>query len=564
MNLDNDHSETLQKKEFMTIAKKIEDIKLNVEKPLWGILNYTSLNNINKNFFDENIEKVTQRDIDNSNLFLNSYLQQFKRLGKEVQESVFLNEVQKKLFLSTLQSYRLKIMLFKSAVYIEWEKWWYDLNIKDKSQHLRNIERIETMVYWPKISEQPKEVDTLITHLDILYQTNKNKLTNEDQQQFNAFLQKFPHTPSETKKSDNSPENKFGKLRQEDFARLLQKWLALYTIKSNIVKISEKVSELKEENGILYIPAISTTTWKEQTKEELEAIYTQFGYTSDVLKIKIQKCAAIEVDIPSKEINIPSATNYYDVIRSLELLSHEEITHVITGTNKENAFNIASDTYLELQEGVAMLNEKAVTTDIKNISAEPTIHHISTFIGENYNREDTYNLLRIYYTLTGKKNAESLAKTRTERVKRFHAYDQGGANRKDVVYRRGMLDVLDYIQHLDANKIEDIKSLQQNIFNFYIGKLGKEEVKNAQELIEWFNITPQNIVLPADIGKILLWILEKNSPNWKWIKINNDTIGHNDIRFKASLPEHNLNYTQKKLLIEMREFIKNTAKLENT
>jgi hypothetical protein len=94
--------------------------------------------------------------------------------------------------------------------------------------------------------------------------------------------------------------------------------------------------------------------------------------------------------------------------------------------------------------------------------------------------------------------------------------------------------------------------------------LGKEEVKNAQELIEWFNITPQNIVLPADIGKILLWILEKNSPNWKWIKINNDTIGHNDIRFKASLPEHNLNYTQKKLLIEMREFIKNTAKLENT
>jgi hypothetical protein len=189
----------------------------------------------------------------------------------------------------------------------------------------------------------------------------------------------------------------------------------------------------------------------------LEAIYTQFGYTSDVLKIKIQKCAAIEVDIPSKEINIPSATNYYDVIRSLELLSHEEITHVITGTNKENAFNIASDTYLELQEGVAMLNEKAVTTDIKNISAEPTIHHISTFIGENYNREDTYNLLRIYYTLTGKKNAESLAKTRTERVKRFHAYDQGGANRKDVVYRRGMLDVLAYIQNLDTNEIEDIQ-----------------------------------------------------------------------------------------------------------
>jgi len=552
---DKNHPETLQKKEFMTIAKKIEDIKLNIEKPLWGILNYTTLNNINKNFFAENIEKVTQQDIDNTTLFLNSYLQQFKRLGEEVQESAFLNEIQKKLFISTLQSYCLKIMLFKSAVYIEWEKWGYELSIKDKAQHLRNIERIETLVYWPKISEQAKEVDNVMTHLDILYQTNKDKLTTEEQQQFITFLEKFPHTPSEIKKIDDSPKNRLGRLRQEDFARLLQKWLALYTITSNIVKITEKVSELKEENGILYIPAISTTTWEAQTKEELETIYTQFWYAPEVLKIKIQKCAAIEVDIPSKEINIPSITNYYDVIRSLELLSHEEITHAITGTNKENAFNIASDTYLELQEGVAMLNEKAVTTDIKNISAEPTIHHISTFIGENYNKEDTYNLLKIYYTLMGKKNAESLAKSRTERVKRFHAYDQGGANRKDVVYRRGMLDVLAYIQNLDTNNIEDIQWLQKNIFNFYIWKLWKEEVENAQELTEWFNITPKNIILPADIGKILLWMLEKNSPDGKWIKITNDSLGANDIRFKASLPEHNLNYIQKKLLLEMRWFI---------
>ncbi|MEI6671833.1 MAG: hypothetical protein WCL02_00235 [bacterium] len=71
-----------------------------------------------------------------------------------------------------------------------------------------------------------------------------------------------------------------------------------------------------------------------------------------------------------------------------------------------------------------MLNEKSVTTDIDNISIDPTIHHISTFIGENYNATNTYNLLKIYYTLNGKKNAENLAKNRTERVKRFHANDQ--------------------------------------------------------------------------------------------------------------------------------------------
>jgi hypothetical protein len=71
-----------------------------------------------------------------------------------------------------------------------------------------------------------------------------------------------------------------------------------------------------------------------------------------------------------------------------------------------------------------MLNEKAVTTDITNISVDPTIHHISTFIGENYNATDTNYLLQIYYKLNGKKNFQSLAKNRTERVKRFHANDQ--------------------------------------------------------------------------------------------------------------------------------------------
>ncbi|MEI6671834.1 MAG: hypothetical protein WCL02_00240 [bacterium] len=47
-----------------------------------------------------------------------------------------------------------------------------------------------------------------------------------------------------------------------------------------------------------------------------------------------------------------------------------------------------------------------------------------------------------------------------------------------------MVDALEYIKNLDKNKIEDIKKLQTNIFNFNIGKLGKDEVKNVPELIE--------------------------------------------------------------------------------
>jgi len=560
MKKNTDQNESLQQKEFMNIAKKIEDIKSNIEKPIWGILQYTP-NGINKSFFFESIEKVTQRDIDNATIFLNSYLQEFKRLAKEVQESTFLNDVQKKLFIWTLKAFGFKIILFKSAVYIEGEKWWYKLNPKDKQQYLRNIEKIEKLVYWPNISEKKEEVDAIMTWLDSLYQKNKDKITLEEQKYFSHFLEKFPWRISETKEIDID-KNKLWKLNQENLAKIFQKGLNMYNIQSNIVKISDKISEIKDEDWILYLPLQNPSTWEGRLKKDLDTIYENFWYKNNILKIKIHKCAAIEVDIPGYEINIPSSTNYYSVIRSLELLSHEIITHAFTWTNKKNKFNLESDTYLELQEWIAMLNEKAVTTDIKNISVGPTIHHISTFIWENYNITDTNNILQIYYKLNGKKNFQSLAKNRTERVKRFHANDQEWANGKDTVYRRGMVDGLNYIKNLDEKNIEDIETLQTDIFNFNVGKLGKEEVKNVPQLIEWFDITPKNIILPADIGKLLLWLLEKNSPDGKWIKITNEALGKNDIRFKASLPEQNLNYTQKKLLLEMRTFIQNNTEIE--
>jgi hypothetical protein len=47
-----------------------------------------------------------------------------------------------------------------------------------------------------------------------------------------------------------------------------------------------------------------------------------------------------------------------------------------------------------------------------------------------------------------------------------------------------MVDGLNYIKNLDEKNIEDIETLQTDIFNFNVGKLGKEEVKNVPQLIE--------------------------------------------------------------------------------
>jgi len=555
-------NKSLQEREFMWFSQKIESIKSNIEKPLWGILQYAKGTTVATSFFPEGITVVTQAEVDNSTLFLDSYLNQLKRLSKEVKESVFLNEVQKNIFIWTLRAYSLKVIGFKYAVYIEAEKAGYPLKKEDRSQYLRNIEKIETLVYGPKISENKEEVWSIMTTLDKCFQKNKDKISEEEQTVFNTFLEKFSERSTKTETKEKS-KNTLGKLNQENFAKVLQKGLAIYNVESRIIKIKDDITEIKEEDGILYIPAINKDTEKAYGKKDLEKIYKEYDISEKTLKIKINTCAAIEVNIPEKEINIPANINFYNTTRVLELLSHEIGTHAFSWVNKEAKFNIEADTYLELQEGVAMLNEKAVSWEIKNISAAPTIHHISTFIWENYNAQETEKILEIYYKLQGKKNATTMAKNRTQRVKRFHSNDEKWASRKDVVYWRWMLDVLEYIQNLDPEKEEDIKELQKNIFGFYIGKLGKEEVKNASDLIEWFDINTSNIILPADIGKILLWMLEKETSDDKSIKITNENLGKNDIRFKASNKEQNLNYAQKKLLLEMRWFIQE-SKIEET
>ncbi|MFA5747978.1 MAG: hypothetical protein WC872_02580 [Candidatus Absconditabacterales bacterium] len=126
------------------------------------------------------------------------------------------------------------------------------------------------------------------------------------------------------------------------------------------------------------------------------------------------------------------------------------------------------------------------------------------------------------------------------RVKRFHSFDLPGANRKDVVYRRGLEDVIQFIKNADK------KNLQQEMHNFYITKLGEKELKNEkyiEELLQGFDINENEIIMPIAIGKILYEKL----------------LGHNlnqidDFRFK--LGEGKLNHKQKKLLLEILHFIK--------
>lgn len=206
------------------------------------------------------------------------------------------------------------------------------------------------------------------------------------------------------------------------------------------------------------------------------------------------------------------------------------------------------------------MNEKLTSQKRDDLAMDtPTIHNTSLLIGELYNFEETKELLRIYYTMTGvgnedddnkeEKTPEIMAEKRALRVKRYHAFDRPGANRKDVVYRRGLVDAVTYIKDLDKNNIDDIQKLQQHMKNFYLSKLGKEEIQNADQIFEGFSFAKDSIILPIAVGKLLYEKLLGNKMN-----------DIDDIRFLAS--DQKLDYKQKKLLLEILSFIKERSTAE--
>lgn len=87
------------------------------------------------------------------------------------------------------------------------------------------------------------------------------------------------------------------------------------------------------------------------------------------------------------------------IFRLLQLLDHEIGVHAIRGHNTIQSLRIAGSNYLDAEEGLATHSEEMFENEIEDITGGVTLHHITTFIAENYNAEDTEKLLQIFFKL---------------------------------------------------------------------------------------------------------------------------------------------------------------------
>jgi hypothetical protein len=156
---------------------------------------------------------------------------------------------------------------------------------------------------------------------------------------------------------------------------------------------------------------------------------------------------------------------------------------------------------LEWEEWFAVICELLFDKKLEEIEVEPTIHHITTFIAENFDWKKTLELLKIYFKLLhpnwSEDELENNARDRLFRIKRFVSLKEKWANRKDVSYTRWIIEIEDYL------KIADNEQKKEFIEDFYFSRLSLNDQKLVKEFRHKLWINENELRYPLWIWKIL-------------------------------------------------------------
>jgi hypothetical protein len=382
---------------------------------------------INQNFFGWK-NKVSQNDIDELLKTFDEKLSEIKNIKKELKDSD-LQDVEKKFILNSLNWAGLKYMIFKSAAFLEAEKSGFELTPDQRNFYLRRVNKLQSMVYWPEISSIDSEKTSVLNELNDIYVNNISKLEEWEKNIYLEYL----------------------------------KTLWFSWINNNITKDKEVNNKLEN----IYLS-------KEKIIELFEMIIDL--YNLDWWSISLENVWNFSVNLNDKEVILPEfKLEQTSLKRLFQLFDHEIWVHGIRWDNSLKTLNTNWDWYLEVEEWFATFWELLFDQKTQNISIKPTLHHITTYVAENLNFDDTVIFLELYYKLlkpkgTSSEDIKKEALDRALRVKRFVSLKEKWANRKDVSYTNWQAQIVEYFQNSD-----DLQR-QQFLKDFYFAKLSFEDI----------------------------------------------------------------------------------------
>jgi hypothetical protein len=422
-------------------AERVQETEKSLTGMNWLKLTYITkksasldgyMNYISSKFFPEK-EQISLYDIEERSAIIETTIQSYKSIQQEIKSDHVLDSDLKLFLIKKIQESTNKAEIAKISLLFEAEKYGYDINFagtsfsikknqtaieqiglwsdyeKEKNKYLEHIEDLQTATYGPKISDNPDEKNIILSLCNDKYQKNKKRLTQQEDILFSSFLDTFKDSITNTIPQDRKKLSSRGKL--------------------SMSTIMEGTEHVKTH----FYPEI---TQRPQQQEKWKTWYAA-PFSSKVR------------EYPDKEEDIFN--------KILTTIGHEDAWHMIRWNNQEgNWLIIAWPWYEDIEEGITKLNEWLLRYSLDDYPLIPNDTFIAVFIGENYNFEATYHLLKAWKKLNiseeiTKEKETSLSKIAfnlAQRVKCYYPRDEKGSNRKDVIYFRGEKKLVEYLKSL--------------------------------------------------------------------------------------------------------------------
>ncbi|MDD3262710.1 MAG: hypothetical protein PHR61_02585 [Candidatus Absconditabacteria bacterium] len=509
----------------------------------------------NKAYFNKG-QKITKEYIDSQIQEANKINKELKETYQQIENEEILNEAQKKLLKDLIERSILSNEYHQNTIYIEAEKAGYPLSNKDRIFFRNEVLRIEKLLYGKSIIELDDRKNQVIKKFHKIYKENQSELTTEEKNiREQKILEKFPISDLNTNGEENTEREKDLYIGEEHIFDLVSLILQIEGFKKgNIIKIEIKdISEAKnpaEEDGIYEIPS------NRKSKE----IYDYFDSQGIGQKFKIikKKLGGNSVDISKEndnfkknEISLSASINgKYNITEKVLpiIYDHEVSTHVNTGMGNFNNIYIKDPERGDLEEGIALFNQKmAQNKDIKELY-ETSIGDIGMFIGENFDEIETKQILELYFKLNKEKGQDS--EGRSKRIKMGVPIGEKGSRRKDLTYGNGK-EIIKELETLTKTQ-EGIEKLNKYAKAIYSTKIGYEGIKDIDNILEGIKeLDKLEPNFPIFAGKIIYWKLFKG-------KLDKEKMLENDLR-KLIKTEKDITIEQKRLLIKILQLIKQNS-----
>ena len=472
-------------KDFLKkINSQLESIKEDYSDPLEGVLTYNN-KKVCTTFFD-GTKEITTEDIQHKEAEIDQKLWQLDEISNQIKKTDLSWNI-KAIYIKSIEWIANKFKMIKASLRIEATKSGFVVDDQIKKTKSNEISALQKTIYWERVSDTKEERDDIIARLEDKFEKGKKKLTDEEKAKYTNFLStmssKYAYTKADTTEKnddedawskevpqaikDHKNNKNVSKEKIKQYSNDILNMYREYFAKNNNLDVWDRSADFNSEKKSLYT----------STKEKLE---------------------------------IPE--NYEDISKerfTTMVIGHEIEQHLF-GRNNNNRLlgkGFSGDGYDLISEWVAKINEAIAgwevnsLSDLEKLKEKPGLGIIGIFVCENYNYEDSVEILRIYHKLGKRKEEDECLKKATDMVKRrkrFFDYNEPGCSIKDSLYDRGKNRIIDYLT-ADQSLESAVKKYKD--MNFW--KLGKEELALVPELKEELGINDNEVIYTLMISRIL-------------------------------------------------------------